>query len=191
MSGIAGSIRRARQKVRPRRDCGGFAGHGRGALDDRAGAEGFGVAGVACERAGAPRGRGRKPLTEADPTLISDLEALVEPDSRGDPMSPLRWTCKSLRVLAVELGKLGRQISRTVVGELLCMPTARPRKAVIIPIATRSLASSTRRRKRRWPKVNRSFPWTRRKRSWSGISRTRGANGGPRGISRMCASTIS
>ena len=64
-------------------------------------------------------GGGRKPLTEADPTLICDLEALVEPDSRGDPMSPLRWTCKSLRVLAVELGKLGRQISRTVVGELL------------------------------------------------------------------------
>ena len=59
MSGIAGSIRRARQKrVKPWRDCGGFAGHGRGALDDRAGAEGFGVAGAACERAGAPRGRG-------------------------------------------------------------------------------------------------------------------------------------
>ena len=44
----------------------------------------------------------RKPLAETDPTLISDLEALVEPDSRDDPMSPLRWTCKSLRVLAVE-----------------------------------------------------------------------------------------
>jgi len=74
---------------------------------------------------GLPRGRvrrvggGRKPLTETDPTLLKDLEALVEPDSRGDPMSPLRWTCKSLRILAAELGKRGHKISRTVVGEVL------------------------------------------------------------------------
>ena len=64
-------------------------------------------------------GGGRKPLTETDPTLLSDLEALVEPDSRGDPMSPLRWTCKSLRALAAELGRLGHKVSHTVVGELL------------------------------------------------------------------------
>jgi hypothetical protein len=64
-------------------------------------------------------GGGRKPLIDADPTLLSALEALVEPDSRGDPMSPLRWTCKSLRVLSRELGKLGHKISRTVVSELL------------------------------------------------------------------------
>ena len=50
-------------------------------------------------------GGGRKPLTETDPTLLGDLEALVEPDSRGDPMSPLRWTCKSLRALAVAIGR--------------------------------------------------------------------------------------
>ena len=42
-------------------------------------------------------GGGRKSLTEADPGLLDDLNALVEPDARGDPMSPLRWTCKSLR----------------------------------------------------------------------------------------------
>ena len=65
------------------------------------------------------REAGRKPLTEADPTLISDLEALVEPDSRGDPMSPLRWTCKSLRVLAVELGFRGADASRLVDGSRL------------------------------------------------------------------------
>jgi Rhodopirellula transposase DDE domain len=41
------------------------------------------------------------------------------PDARGDPMSSLRWTCKSLRRLAAELNKLGHQISHTVVGELL------------------------------------------------------------------------
>src|SRR5271170_7343043 len=64
-------------------------------------------------------GGGRKSLTETDPRLLDDLNALVEPDARGDPMSSLRWTCKSLRRLAAELNKLGHQISHTVVGELL------------------------------------------------------------------------
>jgi len=64
-------------------------------------------------------GGGRKALMETDPTLLRDLEALVEPDSRGDPMSPLRWTCKSLRALASQLGEFGHKISHTVVGELL------------------------------------------------------------------------
>src|SRR5208337_5685283 len=45
--------------------------------------------------------------------------ALVSPSERGDPMSPLRWTCKSLRRLAAELRALGHKISHTVVGELL------------------------------------------------------------------------
>ena len=49
----------------------------------------------------------------------ADLLALVEPAARGDPMSPLRWTCKSLRRLAEELTARGHQVSRTVVGELL------------------------------------------------------------------------
>jgi hypothetical protein len=64
-------------------------------------------------------GGGRKSLTASDPRLLEDLNALVEPNSRGDPMSPLRWTCKSLRRLSAELNKLGHQISHTVVGELL------------------------------------------------------------------------
>ncbi len=64
-------------------------------------------------------GGGRKPLVERDPGLLRDLEALVEPDARGDPMSPLRWTCKSLRRLASELGAMGHDVSYTVVGELL------------------------------------------------------------------------
>ncbi|MFL5285934.1 MAG: ISAzo13 family transposase, partial [Rhodopila sp.] len=45
-------------------------------------------------------GGGRKPLAADDPTLRADLLTLVEPDARADPMSPLRWTCKSLRRLA-------------------------------------------------------------------------------------------
>ena len=52
-----------------------------------------------CGRVRRPGG-GRKPTIEKDSTLLSDLEALVEPTSRGDPEQPLRWTCKSLRKLA-------------------------------------------------------------------------------------------
>lgn len=64
-------------------------------------------------------GGGCKPRTETDPTLLPDLLTLVEPDERGDPMSPLRWTCKSLRHLAAALNRCGHQVSHTVVGELL------------------------------------------------------------------------
>ena len=64
-------------------------------------------------------GGGRKTLVSQAPGLLSDLLELVEPSARGDPMSPLRWTCKSLRRLASELTALGHQISHTVVGELL------------------------------------------------------------------------
>jgi hypothetical protein len=64
-------------------------------------------------------GGGRTPLTTQDPTLVADLLSLVEPDERGDPMSPLRWTCKSLRQLSAALADMGHQVSHTVVGELL------------------------------------------------------------------------
>jgi DDE family transposase len=64
-------------------------------------------------------GGGRKPLADDDPTLRADLLELVEPDARADPMSPLRWTCKSLRRLADELANRGHQVSRTVIGALL------------------------------------------------------------------------
>lgn len=64
-------------------------------------------------------GAGRKCVTEADPGLIKALENLVEPTTRGDPESTLRWTCKSLRTLAGELTAQGRQVSYPVVGELL------------------------------------------------------------------------
>ncbi len=64
-------------------------------------------------------GAGRKKLVERDVTLRTDLEHLVEPLTRGDPETPLRWTCKSLRRLAEELEAQGHRVSRTVVGELL------------------------------------------------------------------------
>jgi hypothetical protein len=64
-------------------------------------------------------GAGRKPTICKDPTLLADLEALVEPTTRGDPDSPLRWTCKSVRRLAQALQAQGHQVSRTLVAELL------------------------------------------------------------------------
>ena len=56
---------------------------------------------------------------DSDPTLFADLMKLIEPGERGDPMSPLRWTCKRLRRLAEELQALGHWISHPKVGELL------------------------------------------------------------------------
>ena len=53
------------------------------------------------------QGGGRKALIEQDPTLLEDLDKLVDPTTRGDPTSPLRWTCKSLRTLAEKLVEMG------------------------------------------------------------------------------------
>jgi transposase len=54
-----------------------------------------------------------------DPELVPALMALVEPDERGDPMSPLRWTTKSLRYLAAELSQQGHRVTAPTVGRLL------------------------------------------------------------------------
>ena len=64
-------------------------------------------------------GGGRKRLTETDPGLMSALEQLVEPTSRGDPMSPLRWTCKSTVNLAEALTRQGHPVGPWTVGMLL------------------------------------------------------------------------
>ena len=64
-------------------------------------------------------GGGRKSLTYHQPLLPQALEALVEPSSRGDPQSPLRWTCKSVRHLASELTAQGYRIGRQKVADLL------------------------------------------------------------------------
>lgn len=64
-------------------------------------------------------GAGRKKLVDRDPAVREALERLVEPATRGDPQSPLRWTCKSLMQLARELGEQGHAISHVSVGVLL------------------------------------------------------------------------
>jgi hypothetical protein len=74
------------------------------------------IAGVGRVRA---KGGGRKKLTARDPTLLRDLDALVEPTARGDPQSPLRWTCKSTPRLAKELVEQGHPVSQRTVCALL------------------------------------------------------------------------
>jgi len=64
-------------------------------------------------------GAGRKPITETDPGLVDALEALVDPVTRGDPMSPLKWTSKSTRTLAATLTDQGHPVSSWTVGKLL------------------------------------------------------------------------
>lgn len=65
------------------------------------------------------QGGGRKSLVERDSQLVCALESLVEPTTRGDPMSPLRWTCKSTRKLAQVLRWQGHAVSHTKVAHLL------------------------------------------------------------------------
>ena len=77
------------------------------------------------EGGGEPLGRARRPgggrkrVAEADPGLVPALLALVDPESRGDPQSPLRWTTKSTRNLAEELTAAGHEVSAPTVATLL------------------------------------------------------------------------
>ena len=82
-----------------------------GAAELEAGAEPLGRA--------RRQGGGRKPLPETDPGLVPALLALVEPEERGGPVSPLRWTTKSVRTLAAELTRQGHKVSADTVHQLL------------------------------------------------------------------------
>ena len=94
-------------------------------------------------------GGGRKRAENNDPGLVPALLGLVEPDERGDPMSPLRWTTKSLRHLAEQLTATGIRSPRPP-WAACCEPTVsacrqRPRRwrASSIPTETRSSSTST------------------------------------------------
>jgi hypothetical protein len=82
-----------------------------------------GISELAAHSAPTPRirtpGAGRKPLTATDPGLLPALEALIEPHTRGDPVSPLRWTTLSLRTLAATLTNQGHPVSAAAIGHLL------------------------------------------------------------------------
>jgi hypothetical protein len=64
-------------------------------------------------------GAGRKSITEQDPRIMSALDRLIEPETIGDPESPLRWLCKSTRSLSVELGRQRHPVSHAKVAQLL------------------------------------------------------------------------
>ena len=64
-------------------------------------------------------GGGRHSIAATDRTLLQDLKRLIDPDTRGDPMSPLLWTCKSTRNLADALLGLGHELSHQTVGRML------------------------------------------------------------------------
>jgi Rhodopirellula transposase DDE domain len=106
-------------------------------------------------------GAGRKPAIVKDPTLVTDLEALVEPTTRGDPASPLRWTCKSVRRLAEALQQQGHQVSRTLVAELLnaagysLQGNRRPRRATATPTGMGNSPISTPKWLLLWPNSSR------------------------------------
>jgi hypothetical protein len=73
---------------------------------------------VTSERLRRPGG-GRRSLVAQDPELLKALEALVDPVTRGDPMGPLRWTCKSAARLAMELQTQGHAVSERSINRLL------------------------------------------------------------------------
>ena len=73
---------------------------------------------VASARVRAPGG-GRRALTQSDPGLLEALERLIDPATRGDPMSPLRWTCKSTAKLAEELARQNHPVTDRTVAMLL------------------------------------------------------------------------
>src|SRR5882672_1525328 len=90
---------------------------GRGIVEVRAIEEGR-APNLAPTRSRRPGG-GRKKTTEKDPTLLSDLKALVESTTRGDPESPLLWTARSQRNIVDALKKQGHQTSMKMVSRLL------------------------------------------------------------------------
>ena len=94
-------------------------------------------------------GGGRKRAEDRDEHLIAAFESLIDPVTRGDPMSPLRWTAKSIRALTGALRDRGHTVSDIVTRRLLrergysLRPTPRPPRAVNTPTATPSSPTST------------------------------------------------
>ena len=141
-----------------------------------------------------PRGRVRREgggprlLSERDPTLLADLQRLVEPATRGDPERPLLWVSKSLDKLALALVDMGHAISPNSVRKLLVglgFSRQANRKAAEgashpdrKPSSSTSTTSSSPRRRRE----NLSSRSTPRRRSWLATSRTAGRTIAPRAI---------
>ncbi len=143
-------------------------------------------------------GGGRKSCTESDPELVAALELLVDPATRGDPMSPLRWTSKSTSQLAKELTRGGHPVNPSTVGRLLraagySLQSNRKtseggghpdRNAQFehINAAVRAFQESV---------ASLSSRSTRRRRNWLGSSGTAGGSGSRAASPRRCSSTTS
>ena len=150
---------------------GDLGGHGRAGIKEL-------VAGVRLEPGQVRRrGAGRRALTVSDPSLLGDLERLVDPVTRGDPGSSLRWSSKSLGKLAGALVAAGHEVSDRSVGKLLrgsgfgCTRIRRRGRARIMLIATRSFGISTRPSRRRSRLGRRRSASIPKSESWSAISR--------------------
>ena len=114
-------------------------------------------------------GGGRKAAVEKDASLAADLERLLEP--KGDPMSLLKWTTKSVAHLQEALQQMGHEVRKTLKGRRILTETCNLRTSTA---SARSLSS----------KATRSFRWTARKRSCLVSSRTMGPSGKPKGNRR-------
>lgn len=118
------------------------------------------------------KGAGRRSLVSAKPDLPAMLEDLIEPSIRGDPESPLRWTCKSTRMLTKELTRQGCRISHEKVAQLLrstgySLQGNRKTEegGVTILIVISSFGTSTKKYAGRWPAGTLLFQSIPRKRS--------------------------
>jgi hypothetical protein len=139
-----------------------------------------------------PRGRIRRPgggpkrLVERNPGLLGALDEGVDPDTGGDPQSPLRWRCKSTRQLADALAAQGVPVSDDTVGWLLSQQryrlqrTLKTEEGAQHPTGTRSFGRSTSRPSSSWPPASRSSASTPRRSNWSAAPPTAGGSGGPR-----------
>ena len=142
----------------------------------------------------APRGvpgAGRKKTTAKDPTLLADLQALVEATTRGDPESPLLWTARSQRNLVAALAQQGHQTSMKMVARLLkelgyslqanrkrLEGAQHPDRNAQFEHINETIRAPAQ------PRRSRSSPWTRRRRNSSGRTRTGAASCAPTAIPR-------
>ena len=131
-------------------------------------------------------GAGRPSIESSQPGVKAALEKLVDPLTRGDPCSPLRWTCKSRAKLTGALVKGGWQVSSTTVGRLLhelgysLQSVRKSREGASHPDRNASSSTSTRPRMKAYNTTSPWSGWIRRRRNWWASSRTRGASGSQR-----------
>ena len=138
-------------------------------------------------------GGGRRRAADADPGLRPALLALVEPEERGDPMSPLRWITKSTRNLADELTRQGHKVGADTVGDLLreegfsLQGNAKTIEGTRHPDRDAQFRYINEQVKDHQDAGDPVISVDTKKRSWSGSSPTRAGTGGPRGSRRRCA----